>query len=207
MSVFAFVLIASLINAFFYATSSTSVQLVFNTTTNSSMFQFVTTTTCTFSSVTLEQIQDYMFVSMRVIVPMIIMFILNVILVKHIHDAKKKVLHGREKKRDHTFTIAVSFVNGAFCVLTFPFVVATVLNYTIRSQLATTSLVSYGIFLVYFEVSQLMSYFFSLGEFFLDITFNRLFRKEIFRVVLFFIGKGNQVEEETKGGSTVLNHT
>ena len=126
--------------------------------------------------------QDVVFVIMRIILPFVIMVSCNVILVNHIRKTRKVIIRGRNKKRENSFTMAVSIMNLCFLVcnigVVFYYSIIYYLRFSGLGRLFTSS--SNSILSLYGTCSILFSYIFTLFQVFIDIIFNKVFRKEIF---------------------------
>jgi hypothetical protein len=159
---------------------------VFNTTLNKYVF-INNTLVCTQNNKNIVIAQDLIFVLMRIIFPFVIMVICNVVLVKHINKTRRVVIRGRKQKREHSFTIAVSIINGSFLVFNIDVVVYYFIFYFLYFSGNQMPVRPYYIFTFYGLCANLFSYIFTFSEFFIDMFFNKVFRKEIFTLIRFFI--------------------
>ena len=131
--------------------------------------------------------QDLIFVLMRIIFPFFIMVICNVVLVKHISKTRRVVIRGRKQKREHSFTIAVSIINGSFLVCNIGVVVYYFIFYFLYFSGNQMPIRSLNILTFYGLCANLFSYIFTFSEFFIDMFFNKVFRKEIYALLRIFI--------------------
>ena len=183
--VLSFVFVISQVNMLYYAISVA--YPVFNTTLNKRVY-YNDTLVCTQANLNILIAQDFIFVLMRIILPFVIMVICNVVLVKHISKTRRAVIHGRKQKREHSFTIAVSIMNGSFLVFNIGVVVYYLIVYFLYFSRISFSLISsYSIFTLYGSFVILFSYIFTFSEFFIDMFFNKVFRKEIYSLLRLFI--------------------
>ena len=159
---------------------------VFNTTLNKYVL-INNTLVCTQSNLNISIAQDLIFILMRIILPFVIMVICNVVLVKHISKTRRAVIRGRKQKREHSFTIAVSIMNGSFLVCNIGVVVYYFILYYLIFSGLKLSVRPYYIFLIFGICGNLFSYIFTFSEFFIDMFFNKVFRKEIFLLIRFLI--------------------
>ena len=163
----------------------------------------IPSTSCTQTNADVTLAQDITQVIMRIILPLIIMSTCNVILIRYIRESKKKVIAGRGQRREHHFTIAVSLVNGAFLVFNIGITVYNLIFYSLRFTRTSLGFVGTVQLTIFFTTSNLFSYMFTLCQFWVDLSLNRLFRKEMRMAFCFLMGRGNQVTEETQIRSTV----
>ena len=129
--------------------------------------------------------QDMIFVIMRIIIPFIIMVICNVFLVKHISKTRKAVIRGREKKRENSFTMTVSIMNGCYLICNISVVVYYFILYYLRFSKTSLPSPTYYRINLYGTCAILFSYIFTLFQFLIDMFFNKVFRKEIFSLIGF----------------------
>ena len=183
--VISFVFVISQVNMLYYAISTR--YPVFNTTLNK--YTFINNTlACIQSNLDILFIQDMIFVLMLIILPFIIMVSCNVFLIKHISKTRKLVIRGRKQKREHSFTIAVSIMNAAFLVCNIGVTVYYSVIYYLAFSRDSMPTRPYNIFLMFGTCATLFSYIFTLSEFFIDMIFNKVFRKEIYSLIRFIIG-------------------
>ena len=159
---------------------------VFNTTLNKYVL-INNTLVCVQTNTNIVLVQDLIFILMQIILPFVIMVICNVVLVKHINKTRRVVIRGRNQKREHSFTIAVSIMNGSFLVCNIGVVVYYFIVYFLIFLRTPLNSHSNDIFTLYGICSIFFSYIFTFSEFFIDMFFNKVFRKEIFTLIRFFI--------------------
>lgn len=174
-----------LVNLFYltyYLRVSTSAQSVFDPALNKNVYTNVTVSQCVITSTDIQTAQDLLHVIMRIVLPLLIMIVCSVVLVRHIREAKKKVISGRNQKRELHFTVAVALINGAFFAFNAPITIYYIIYYYIRFSGVTLSFLGNFQFTLFFTVAYLFSYMFTLCQFWVDLALNRLFRGEILAV-------------------------
>lgn len=175
--------------------------VVFNQTLNKSVLLLINVAVCVQKNDSLVLAQDLIYVMMRIILPFIIMVVCNIILINHIRQSRKRVIRGRNEKKENTLTKTVALLNGSFIICNISVVVYyIVVYYNLFNGIVYTN-ANYYIFLIYGTSSILLSYLFTLLQFFLDMVFNKIFRKEILQTFLIVTGRRNRVEE-TRAGNT-----
>jgi len=180
--------------------------LVFNQTLNKSVIVIIIVGICNQKNQQISQAQDMIFVIMRIILPFIIMAICNSILINHIRQSRKRVIRGRNERKNHSFTLSVAIMNGSFLIFNIGVTVYYIIfyyNYYSRNSFGN---VGNTILSFYGNCSIILSYFFILCQFLVDMIFNKIFRKEIIITFLIITGRRNQVEQ-TRGGVTQTNNT
>ena len=150
-------------------------------------FYINNTLACAQMNPTILFAQDLIFIMMRIILPFLIMVICNVVLVKHISKTRKLVIRGRKQKREHSFTIAVSIMNGSFLVCNIGVVVYYFISYYMKFSGNIMAVRPHNITVMFGSCVILLSYIFTFSEFFIDMIFNKVFRKEIYSLIGFFI--------------------
>lgn len=169
---------------------------VFNSTLNITLND--TLAICSQPDSKLALAQDMIFVIMRIILPFVIMVGCNVVLVNHINNARKVVIRGRKKKREHIFTISVAVINLIFLLCSISVAVYYIVDYYFRLSVASISSHSYYSILLFGTCAKLLSYIFTFSEFFVDIIFNKAFQKEIFSLLRFLISIRFNIEVTSK---------
>lgn len=169
---------------------------VFNSTLNITLND--TLAICSQPNSKLALAQDMIFVIMRIILPFVIMVSCNLVLVNHINNARKVVIRGRKKKREHTFTISVAVINLIFLLCSISVAVYYIIDYYFRLSVASISSHSYYIILLFGTCAKLLSYIFTFSEFFVDMIFNKAFQKEIFSLLRFLISIRFNIEVTSK---------
>ena len=159
--------------------------VLFNVTLNKTIFSVVKMANCVQANSNIVFAQDMIFVIMRIIIPFIIMVICNVFLVKHISKTRKAVIRGREKKRENSFTMTVSIMNGCYLICNIGVVLYYFIFYYLVFSGSSLQSPSFFRFSLYGTCSILLSYIFILSQFFIDMIFNKVFRKEIYSLISF----------------------
>lgn len=196
--VLSFVFLVDQVYMAYFVTNSRVPLLVFNSTLNKSVLVIITVPFCVQTNTNLVLAQDMIIVFMRIILPFIFMVVCNVILIRHIRQSRNRVIRGRKEKKENSFTFAVAIINGSFLTFNFGVVVYYIIVYYFRftgNYFGTSSYsVSMNIFSLYGVSAILLSYLFTLCQFFFDMIFNKIFRKEILAIFL-NLSRRNQVEE------------
>lgn len=144
--------------------------------------------------------QDIVFVIMRIVLPFIIMFTCNVILIRHIRKTRKVIIRGRKEKREQSFTKAVAIMNGSFLAFNIAVVVYYIVIYYYElSSTTSLPLVLYSINYFYGIWAILLSYLFIMYQFFVDMAFNKIFRKKVHGELVILAGRRNQMVVTNRG--------
>ena len=199
--VFGFVFAADQVNMAYYLVNTNKPVPVFNQTLNKTVYVSIRVASCTQANTQLVLAQDIMFVIMRIILPFIIMVVCNVILINHIRRSRNRVVRGRKERKEQSFTKAVAIMNGTFLACNIGVVAYYIIVYYLKFSGNKFALVPSYIVSLYGTCANLLSYIFTLSLFFIDMIFNKIFRKEILLVLLIITGRQNQVDE-TRGGNT-----
>lgn len=199
--VLGFVLVVDQVNMAYYLANNKLFVPVFNKTLNRTLYVGISVASCTQSNSNLVLAQDLIYVSMRILLPFIIMVVCNVILIKHIRKSRNRVIRGRNERKEQSFTKAVAIMNVSFIICNIGVVAYYIIVYYLKFSGNKLGQVPTYINSLYGTCAILVSYIFTLSQFFVDIIFNKVFRKEILLVFLILTGRQNQVEE-TRGGNT-----
>jgi hypothetical protein len=206
VSVMCFVFVVNLVNIAIYLQNVVTIVGVFNQTLNRTVFVRINVSSCNQQNSQLVLAQDIIFVIMRIILPFIIMMVCNIILINHIRKSRNRVIRGRKEKKEHSVTKAVAIMNGSFLTCNIGVVVYYILNYYFKFSGTSLSTVSFYIITLFGTSSILLSYLFTFCQFFIDMMFNKVFRKEILVIFMILRGRRNQIEE-TRGGNTNTNNS
>ena len=131
---------------------------------------------------------------MRIVLPFIIMVICNMILFNYIRNRRKVVIDENKEKREKRFTITVAIMNGIFLVCNIPVVIYYIMFYYFQFSTANIQvfpLVSYYSLILFGLCTILLSCIFIFSQFFIDMIFNKEFRKEILAAFLFLTCRQN----------------
>lgn len=164
--IFGLVLVANIINGWYYSETISVSTNVFNATLNRTVRIKVTYSKCTQDDKTLVVAQDLIFIIMRVGIPVIIMFACNFILIKHVRTIRSNVTRTNtthNQRHENKFILAVWFINTAFFLLNLPYFVFIIFSnslqftgyYNTLSMLSQVQIV-------------LLSSMFTLSEFWID---------------------------------------
>lgn len=194
---FGFVLLTNSITfniyAFFYDSIINNAPSIVNGT--SVNYTIVTRGFCAALSPTWTTAQQILFGLIRTIIPFLIMLGLNVTIVKHIFESRKRIAQlSRAQKRENNFTRAVVLMNGTFLVISFPQFVAVLLNIIFTYSGYPPS--SYSPFQIslFRKIALLLSYTFTLVQFWFDLILNSIFKKEIYDFFLVIVRR-NRVSQ------------
>lgn len=179
-----FVFLVSQVNMLYYAQNANLLTFIYNETLNKTIISRKNISSCNQANLQILLAQDMIFVIMRIILPFIIMVICNVILVNYISSKRKVIIRGRKEKREHSFTIVVSIINGSFLICNISVVIYYIIVYYYRFS-GTTVLVETYITSLFGTCAILFSYLFTLSEFFIDVIFNKVFRIKMLSLLLY----------------------
>jgi hypothetical protein len=144
--------------------------------------------------------QDIIFVIMRIVLPFIIMFTCNVILIRHIRKTRNVIIRGGKEWREQSFTKVVAIMNGSFLAFNLALVVYYIMIYYYElSSITSLHLVLYSINCFYDIWAILLSYLFIVYQFFVDMAFNKLFRKKVHGAFVILAGRRNQMVVTNRG--------
>lgn len=175
-----------LINLFyltFYSKAFVSSQSQLDPVLNVTVKVNITLLQCVIINSNIQTAQDMLFVLMRIVIPFVIMFVCSYILFKHVFKARRRIIRGRNQKRENFFTVAITFTNCAFLVFNLPITVYYIYEYYLKFSNTQLSFVGASQNNLLFIVAYLFSYLFTLCQFWIDLALNRVFRKEIFTFV------------------------
>jgi len=198
--IFAIVLLINLFNLWIYTQAFRHDLSVYNSTLNKTVRVIVTVVKCYQNDNVLKLGQDMTFSIVRVMLPLAIMVICNVVLIFHIKGVRKNASRATSNQRKEIhFTLAVCFINGSFFVLNICFFIATIVAYyyNLTGTINTISFLAQVQISIFQIFAVLLSYMFTVCEFWIDLALNRLFRKEIKDALLILFWYGNKIVDET----------
>jgi hypothetical protein len=167
------VAVLTLDNLFFYVEEVSVVKSFFNSTLNLTEQITSTKLTCT-SSLVVSILSDFLLVSLRVYLPIMLILIFNIILIKDLVKSKNRVKFKIHKK-EIQFTFTVIFSSFVFFGLYFPVSVVVLLK---NVFLFTSIEHSKEIFDFCHYISIEISTIYLVIEFFVLLAVNKIFRKE-----------------------------
>ena len=142
-------------------------------------FHYLDQNQCT-GSVLVQISTDILSVLLRTIIPIVIMAAIDVVLVKHIKTIRRRLFTVRNghNRSEHHFTISVVLVNFVFFFFNFPLSVSLILQnvFAITNSLSPIQNAQFNL---YSSLASIFAFFFQTLEFFINVSTNRLFRKEI----------------------------
>ena len=136
---------------------------------------------CTSSKI-VSLVTDFINVAFRFVIPITIMIILNVLISRNLYQSKKRSKAiNKSLKQERNYTLTVAGFNVLFFVLNLPWAVYYVLNYIQSSGIVVFS-ASLDVAILGLMNSIVFSIFYlnNLSSFFLNLFFNRVFRKQFF---------------------------
>lgn len=156
-------------------------------------YENITYVTCRLPSVprNIAFIQDIMISITRSVLPFFLIAILSIVLIIKVRQAKKRSCWSSSSPsslsqlRELRFTIAVCFINGWFLLLNLPFLGVFLQAYVLRAVMPKRTQLVQSQLSLFSDISVLFCYAFTLLEFWRDLVFNRIFRKEIATFVYF----------------------
>ena len=204
--VLCFVFIVDQVYMTYYVQNINYPVLVYNKTLNKSVSVIIPVPFCLQNNAQILLAQNLIFLIMRIILPFIIIAVCNFILIKHIHSSRRRVTRGRNQRKENSLTFTVAIMNGSFLICNLGLIPYNIIVYYSTFSGVSLAKVPYNINSLYGTCASLLSYLFTLSQFFLDMIFNKIFRKEMLQAILIVTGRRNQVEE-TRGGNTQTNNT
>lgn len=167
----------------------------FWTYSSSITYENITYVTCKLSPVprNIDFVQDIMTSIIRTVLPFFLMIFFSIVLIIKVRQAKKRScwssssssLSSSSQRRELRFTIAVCFINCWFLILNLPFLGVFLQAYVLRAVIPKRSQLVQSQLLLFSVISNLFCYAFTLLEFWRDLVFNRIFRKEVVSFVYF----------------------
>jgi hypothetical protein len=181
-SLFFIVMLINLSHLGYYTviTSSTK-KLTFDSVLNQSINVTSDTLSCT-SSYGLGLYTDIMVVLLRSYIPFGIMFSMNIVTTKKLVESKKHVVQNRSLKKEMHFTKTVIFMDLMFFILYTPWSIWYAVNRTSGSLPSLQSPLISAYLNFFQSIFFSMAFLNNCASFFLNITFNNLFRKEFLRL-------------------------
>ena len=162
-------------------------------------------TICTYSN-TISLLTDFVNVFFRFLIPFGLMIVLNVLLSKNLYESKKKAASkNRSFKRERNYTITVIGLNVLFFVLNLPWAV-----YYALSHIQMIGVIIFdphldnAILGIMNAVVFSIFYLNNLSSFFLNLFFNRVFRRQFFFFAkgVFNVSSTHQSTHLTRNGIT-----
>lgn len=167
--------------------------LTFDQYTNTTQF----VKSCT-GSLELLIVSDFINIFLVSILPFSCMLTLNVLIIKQLVTSRSKFQNGNLKIKDLQFFKLIITINFLFLIVYLPWTVSQVLNYifgfiyyeNFRDKIKVFSYLE-----LYQSVSTLIAYLFNISPFFINLTFNRLFKRELSFIICSFkkIKNGNRI--------------
>lgn len=127
-------------------------------------------------------VQNVVLLATRVLLPFAIIFVSSIALLAHVRRSRKRVANRNAttlaaKRSSRQFTRAVCLINLMFFIFNIGYVIKIILDYSLSFS---TSLVFQNSIMMLLDTAfNLMSYMFTLLQFWIDLAFNRLFRNQV----------------------------
>lgn len=183
--VLSFVFVVSQVNMLYYQLNGYIYTPVYNETLNSTVIISRPITDCVQLNTDIVLAQDMIFVLMRIILPFIIMLVCTSILFNYARVSRKALIRRRQFRKEHTFTLVVTITNVWFLICNIGVVVYYFMFYYYKFSGASLPIIAHYTNLLFGACAIVLSYSFTFSWFFIDMLFNRTFRKEILLAVLF----------------------
>ena len=155
--------------------------------------------------------RDLIMLFSRNIVPYTLTILMNTYLIKRLIESKKKLFVKKQLKKEYNFAFAVVFLNVLFIVTLLPSgIVLILLNLTGYRNTVTLSVRTSAIVNFSNLLTQYFAMYYNAFAFFVNLKFNKLFKKEFFSLVKRFsrislCKKENQVSDSSN--SSRITHT
>lgn len=138
-------------------------------------------TSVCFSSVQAQTATDIINVLFRLCLPVVIMFVMNIILTRSLILSKRKFLTPNGSlKREFNYTLTVIGLNLIFCVLNMPWAIWYALNRIQIARVGFQSPIDFASLQLLQSFSFSIFYLNNSSSFLLNLTFNKLFRKQLY---------------------------
>lgn len=193
LMILTFVFLVDQLYMAYYVQNTRTPYSVFNKALNKTVTAYKITAVCVQYNSDLVLAQDLVFLVMRILLPFIIMTVCNAVLISHIRKSRQRIVHGRDEKKERSFTMAVVIMNVWFLVCNIGAVVYFIVFYYMKFTGLSWPLVPFYINSLYGACATLLSYVFTLSQFFIDMIFNKIFRKEMIAALTC---RRNQVDED-----------
>jgi hypothetical protein len=180
LMVLSFVFLVNQLYMAYYVQNIRTPYSVFNKALNKTVTVYRITAVCVQYNSDLVLAQDLVFVVMRILLPFIIMTVCNTVLINHIRKSRRRIANARDEKKERSFTMAVVIMNVSFLVCNIGAVAYFIIFYYMKFTGLSFPLVPfYSLYSLYGACATLLSYVFTLSQFFVDMIFNKIFRKEM----------------------------
>lgn len=202
--IFVIFLVVNMDQIWFYTIPVVNFNVVFDASLNQSQNVTTQSLLCTSTS-EVSLATDTINVIFRFFVPFFLMLVMNILLSKNVIDSKKKTNHNkiRSFRRECNYTLTVIGLNLIFFLLNLPWAIWYILSH-INSLQTPNGIISLN-FLN--GIAYSIFYLNNLSSFFLNLIFNRLFRKQLFNLLKFKFSANTYAtsQEMTHVTPTVLN--
>ena len=138
----------------------------------------INTTICSSTNIVVF-IRDTIIVNMRVVIPMILQFILSIILIVSILKLRKNANMTRSLRKDYQFAFTILMLNITFLITETPLMLS-IINFYLIDKNNATSMAMANLF---YYCGQIFSTYMLGSIFFVNILFNRIFKKELKKIL------------------------
>jgi hypothetical protein len=180
VALYASLSIANCLN-FFYYIEDVTVQAINNSNSSLTIKEKI----CT-SNRTIVFIRDLIGILLRTIVPFLITFVLNFLLIRCLIESKKKINKDKHLKKERQFAITIIALNCLFFVTQLPLGASLILLNVKQYAIIPTNT---ALIRLIFFVAVYIALLFNTLSFMVYLTSNKLFRKEFFQ--MFHVAKNN----------------
>lgn len=164
----------------FYFAQVTVKKIIFDGNSNTSINVTLKSYVCTSSTLTATA-TDIINVLFRLCIPFVVMLVMNIILTRNLILSKKKIsTQNRSFKREYNYTITVIGLNFLFCILNTPWAIWYILNRIELSGVGLQSPIAVASLNLLQSISFSIFYLNNSSSFFLNLIFNKLFRKQLY---------------------------
>ncbi|CAF0795483.1 unnamed protein product [Brachionus calyciflorus] len=134
-------------------------------------------------------IRDIFAISIRTIIPFILMFFMNIVLIMKVRESKMKFKQSRNMNQEIRFSLTVIATTMIFLITYTPNVIWIALTNNFLNDQSIKQRQTYNAFLFLFEITSSIGYFVNYGmNIFVHFAFNSVFRKEVLRLLAQYLG-------------------
>lgn len=153
-----------------------STQLQLDPTRNKTVWKNETKSNCIAYSANIQFVHDFLFLVMRTILPVVIIFIFSIFLIINVEESRRRA--NREKNRSDIFLTSAMIIINSFNVA---FNVPTIVYYTyycyLKLSKVSLTISDFWNFNNFSMVAYVLSSFLAVFQFWFDLALNRLFRE------------------------------
>jgi hypothetical protein len=176
LGIFAFLLVLNVENVFF--------DLIDHNQTSLMSLYNIQIRLCSSPYKTLVIVRDFIAQFMRTILPVILEFCLNLILIYKLLKSRRNLNVRRTMQRDYKFAFIIVILNIVFLVTHVPLLVCVILLNSLNYSSPNGSISNNQIILNFLvTISGLLAGYMFTSLFFINLAFNRLFKREFYKCV------------------------